>query len=544
MKKMNLSTIKRTSFAAFLACTFAACNESEFLNLTNPNQAVDKTFWTSEANAQAAMATVYSPIRGQMYGYFGGYTGWHTMNRADDVWFILNEEMHNWEPATYTNTPNTAESDFEKMYMAINRANVVMKNVRNVPMSDAKKDELYGEAAFLRGYNYLLLAANFGNVPLRLIPALDDQAEVMKASSPEADIWKQVIADFKTAKEFLPVTRPAKESGRVTKGAAIAHLGKALCYTKQYEEAEKELSLLLKAPYTYDLTAEFGDNFTEYTEMNKESVFEIQYDGSFGQGAWGSEGPNDTQGFVIPNFAGPQGTGGWFKWMPTASIVADFIKEERPAGSDTRFDKRMYTSFFWKHSDFTDNVPDGAWFGNMSFDEIWEASASKRLRGQPDYPTIDGKKGRFLIKKFTNYYKNVKDANSHYNQANQNNNLRVMRFAEVLLLHAEACAKTNKLGDAAADLTRIRNRAGLAAKTWGSADALMAEVVHQNELEFFFEGHRFFDLKRWYNYADMKQILVTNKKQGAENFQQKHYYLPIPQNELNTNTAIRQHPLW
>ncbi len=217
----------------------------------------------------------------------------------------------------------------------------------------------------------------------------------------------------------------------------------------------------------------------------------------------GAEGPNDTQGWVIPNFAGPQGTGGWFKWMPTASIVDDFIVEERPAGSDTRFDKRMYTSFFWKHSDYETTVEDGAWFGDMSFDEIWEACATKRLRGEPDYPTISGKPGRFLIKKFTNFYKNEAEANSMYNQANQNNNLRVMRFAEVLLLHAEACIKTNKLAEAAADLTRIRDRAGLAKKTWNGADELWEEMVHQNELEFFFEGHRFFDLKRWYSYEEM-----------------------------------------
>lgn len=544
MKTMNISTIKKLSFAAALACTFAACKESEFLNLTNPNQAVDKTFWTSEANAQSALATVYSPIRGQMYGYFGGYTGWHTMNRADDVWFILGEEMHNWEPATYTNTPNTAESDFGRLYNTINRANVVLKNVQNVPMDVNRRNELYGEAAFLRGYAYLLLVTNFGDVPLRLIPAIEDASEIMKPSSPEAAVWAQVVEDFKTAKQYLPITRPAAQAGRVTKGAAIAHLGKALVYMKKYAEAEAELATIMTAPYTYDLVPKFEDNFTELTELNKESVFEIMYDGSFGEGSWGSESPTATQGFVIANFAGPQGTGGWFKWMPTASIVQSFIAEERPAGSDTRFDKRMYTSFYWKHSDFNDAVADGAWFGNMSFDNIWNASATKRLRGEPDYPTINGVKGRFLIKKFTNFYKNQPDANSMYNQQNQNNNLRVMRFAEVLLLHAEACIKNNKPGLAAADLTRIRERAGLAPKTWATNDALWQEMIHQNELEFFFEGHRFFDLKRWYNYAEMKQILVNNKKQGAENFQAKHYYLPIPQNERNTNTAIQQHPLW
>ena len=528
--------------AAVLAMT--GCNESDFLSFTNPNEYVEDTYWSSEANEQAAMATIYSPIRSQMYGYFGGYTGWHTMNRADDTWFILGEEAHNWQPATFTNTPNTAESDFGRIYNTINRANVLLNNIHKVNMDQTKMNELIGEASFLRGYAYFLLVTNFGDVPLRLVSAAESLEETMKPSSPEADIWKQVEADFKTAKEYLPITRPSDEAGRVTKGTAIAYLGKTYNYLKRYEEGEAELKTIMQSPYTYDLTENFEDNFTEYTELNKESIFELVYEGKYGSGTWGAEGPNDTQGWVIPNFAGPQGTGGWFKWMPTASIVDDFIVEERPAGSDTRFDKRMYTSFFWKHSDYETTVEDGAWFGDMSFDEIWEACATKRLRGEPDYPTISGKPGRFLIKKFTNFYKNEAEANSMYNQANQNNNLRVMRFAEVLLLHAEACIKTNKLAEAAADLTRIRDRAGLAKKTWNGADELWEEMVHQNELEFFFEGHRFFDLKRWYSYEEMKQIFVKNKKQGAENFQPKHFYLPIPQNELNTNEAIEQHPMW
>lgn len=528
--------------AAVLAMT--GCNESDFLSFTNPNEYVEDTYWSSEANAQAAMATIYSPIRSQMYGYFGGYTGWHTMNRADDTWFILGEEAHNWQPATFTNTPNTAESDFGRIYNTINRANVLLNNIHKVNMDQTKMNELIGEACFLRGYAYFLLVTNFGDVPLRLVSAAESLEETMKPSSPEADIWKQVEADFKTAKEYLPITRPSDEAGRVTKGTAIAYLGKTYNYLKRYEEGEAELKTIMQSPYTYDLTENFEDNFTEYTELNKESIFELVYEGKYGSGTWGAEGPNDTQGWVIPNFAGPQGTGGWFKWMPTASIVDDFIVEERPAGSDTRFDKRMYTSFFWKHSDYETTVEDGAWFGDMSFDEIWEACATKRLRGEPDYPTISGKPGRFLIKKFTNFYKNEAEANSMYNQANQNNNLRVMRFAEVLLLHAEACIKNNKLAEAAADLTRIRDRAGLAKKTWNGADELWEEMVHQNELEFFFEGHRFFDLKRWYSYEEMKQIFVKNKKQGAENFQPKHFYLPIPQNELNTNEAIEQHPMW
>lgn len=542
--KTNISKCLSWISASVFALSLAGCDESDFLNLTNPNNQTESTFWVSAENAEKAIATVYSPIRSQMSGYFGGFTGWHTINRADDTWFILGEEVHNWEPATYTNTANTSNSDYGSIYTCINRANVVLKNIQDIEMDANKKNELIGEACFLRGFAYFLLASNFGDVPIRLVSASEDSEEIMKPSSPESEVWAQAEADLKTAKEYLPITRPSSEAGRVTKGTAIAYLGKVYCFQKKYAEGEAELATIMRTPYTYDLTAEYEENFTEYTELNQESIFELVYDGSFGSGTWGAESANATMGCVLPNFVGSNGTGGWFKWMPTASIVADYVAEERPEGSDTRFDKRMYTCFFWKHSDFENNVPDGAWFGDMSFDDLWTAAESKRLRGEPDYPSIDGVKGRFLTKKYTNFYKNEPDANSMYNQQNQNNNLRVMRFAEVLLLHAEACIKVNKLSEAADDLTRIRDRAGLVRKTWNSADELWNEMIHQNELEFFFEGHRFFDLKRWFDYDDMKAILLKNKKQGAENFQPKHYYLPIPQTELNTNTAIQQHPLW
>lgn len=537
------TSIKILSAIATSVVILSGC-QKDFLDKINRNQPVEQTFWTTADNAEKALPTIYSPIRGQMYGYYGAYTGWHTMNRGDDVWFILGEEVQNWQPVSFTNTPSTPGMDFGSLYSGVNRANVFLKNIANVTMDASRKNLLIGEASFLRGLYYFLLVTNYGDVPLRLLPAGDDPDGVMKASSPEADVWKQIIADFTTAKAALPVTRDPKEVGRATKGAAIAFLGKSLVYTKNYKDAETELAALLSAPYTYDLVANYEDNFNENTELNKESVFELLYDGKFGSGSWGSESATSTMGFVLPNFVGSAGTGGWFKWMPSMSIVRDFIAEERPTGSDTRFDKRMYASFFWKYSDYSDVVADKSWFGNQSFDDLWANAEGKRQRGEPTYPVISGKPGRFLIKKYTNFWKNTSDANSMYDQSNQNNNLRMFRFSEVLLLHAEACVKNGNLSAAAADLKRIRDRAGLANKTWANADELMNEIIKQNELEFFFEGHRFFDMKRFYSYDQMKQVFIDNQQQGAANFQPKHFYLPIPQDEINSNSAIQQNPAW
>lgn len=115
---MKFNIIKKVAVAVGITLSLQGC-KSDFLNLVNPNEAVEETFWISVANAESAVATVYSPLRGQMYGYYGGFTGWHTMNRADDVWFILGEESFNWEPASYTNTPSTSESDFGRLFMTV-----------------------------------------------------------------------------------------------------------------------------------------------------------------------------------------------------------------------------------------------------------------------------------------------------------------------------------------------------------------------------------------------------------------------------------------
>lgn len=536
--------------AAVLGLSLTSCSK-DFLERINPNKPVEGVFWANEDEAVSAVATVYSPIRSQMYGYYAAYTGYQTMNRADDTFFLIGEEPFTWDYVTFRNSASTAESDFGRLYKGVNRANVFFKNIEKVPMDETRKKQLIGEVSFLRGMYYFLLAANYGDVPLRLTVATDDAEPGDAKSAPEAEIWKQVIADFKVAKENLPIDRPSAESGRVTKGAAIAYLGKALVYTKQYEEAETELKALLAAPYSYDLVADFQDNFKHTTKFNKESIWELAYDGTLSAGGvWGDDSPNSHLGMVLPNFIGPDGTGAWFKIMPAPAIIRDFIAEERPAGSDTRFDKRMNASFLWKYSDYQDGATDGKWYGDKTFDDIWEACREKFTRHAPEelefgFPKIDGKQGRFLMNKYANAYMNAEGSNSHYDPAkNNNNNLRVFRFAEVLLLHAEACAQNGNIAGASSSLKRIRDRAGLANKTWGSKEELMKEIVHQNELEFFFEGHRFFDLKRWYDYAEMKQIFVDNKKQGAGNFQPKHYYLPIPQGEMNTNTLIEQHPLW
>ncbi|NDV67321.1 RagB/SusD family nutrient uptake outer membrane protein [Dysgonomonas sp. 25] len=542
--------MKRNKWLAYictlflLCCMSTACSESDFLDLKDDNHFTEDNFWKDKADAESALAATYSPIKFQMDGYYGAFDGWLNLNsRGDDIFTVVGEEVAMWQIATFQNSPSSGRDPYGYLYTGIQRANVLLANIDKIPASKISDDErsmIKSEAYCLRGFQYYLLVTNYGQVPLRTIPSNEDSPE--KAPESLENLWLHIESDFKAAiAGELPVTRPESERGRIEKGTAIAMLGKAYAAQHKYQEAKDVLEPLLSAPYTYGLMANYADNFTNVYENNKESLFELQYS-SDGSDTWGNE-DGIKLGSSIPQFIGPVASNGWAKLMPSTYVVSQFVQELRPSGSDTKFDKRMYASFFFDPQTYGDVVPNEKWYGNShSMDDLWTGNAAKMAGGAPAF-NVNGTPGKFLLKKYTAYYVNDASADNMKNIEGKSNNVRVLRFAEVLLLYAEACAKTNDVGGANYALGLIRERAGLAAKTFTQAQ-LMAEIEHQNLLEFFGEGHRFDDLKRWYSYAEIQQIFRNNSKQGAENFKEKHLYYPIPVSELRDNKGMVQNPLW
>ena len=408
-------------------------------------------------------------------------------------------------------------------------------------ISEEDRSTIKGEALFLRGFQYFLLVHNYKEVPLRVVPSNEDESN--KPAAKEEQLWKQAEDDLKDAISCnLPVTRSGDEKGRIEKGAAIAMFAKVYLYQHKYPEAKAQLQLLMNAPYypgRYNLIENFAENFTTAKENNEESVFELQYS-SDGELTWGNES-GISLGNSLPQFVGPVAGGGWAKLMPSSFAVGQFVKEERPAGSDTKFDKRMYASLFFNPESMNDVVKNEKWYGgNRSMEDLWDGNSGKMTGGAPTFSQGDG---MFLLKKYTAYFVNATNADNMGHKEGKANNLRAMRFSEVLLMYAEACAMTNDANGANTVLKIIRKRAGLADKTFAQAD-LMAEIEHQCLLEFFGEGHRFDDLKRWYTTQEIKTIFNANEKQGADNFQEKYRYYPIPSGELNNNNAMEQTELW
>lgn len=504
--------MKRILLTTVLAVSLAACTKD--LDQVNPNTIVETNFWKTDADFMQGLAATYKVFHDVNNGYFG-VRGIELSNGRGDDFFIRNDVKDLYQLSTFTNNPTTGTpgSIFTGFYTGIFRANQVMEKAAQSSLSDETKKQYIAEAQFLRGLNYFFLATNFGAVPI-ITAVPTDRAQYFVTQSPEADVWAQAVSDFQAAAANLPAAYPAAWVGRATKGAAIGMLGKAYVYQKNWAEAEKAFKQLAQpngtaqAPYTYDLVTNFEDNFSKATDNNVESLFEIQNQNVGGSQPWAGENANEALGVTTAQEFAPTEVAGWFEVSPTDKVFNEF-KKEKAVGGD--YDARMYTTLVWDYP--------GAMYYNKPF---------------KDFKLVFGYSS--LIRKYQNWREN--NEGIWISEINE----KVQRYADILLLYAEALTMQGRTTEAYPLVNRIRTRAKLAPLASGlTTDQMMAEIRHQRMLEFFREGQRFYDLKRW---GLLEQEIKNSDKVGREFFSSKFAYFPIPQGELNTNPNIKQNSGW
>ena len=165
-------------------------------------------------------------------------------------------------------------------------ANEFIYRAATVDMDETKREQMIGEAYFLRGFWYFRLRTDYRDAVIRTLPQ-DADPETHGLSSGD-EVLEQAISDFKEAKSRLPKLRSSDENGRVTQGAAIAMLGKAYIWKGDYQAAKDEFEIIMNG-YGYDLTQKYEDNFRDDTEFNAESIWEINYDAKGNSGdSWGN----------------------------------------------------------------------------------------------------------------------------------------------------------------------------------------------------------------------------------------------------------------
>ena len=508
--------MKKILILTSLTALMIGCSKST-LELNNPNQITTPTFWKTENDVNSALAATYGLLR-DVNGGFWGVRGIELGNGRGDDFFIRNDVASLYQLSTFTNTPDnsTANDLWNISYRGIFRANQILENIDRVTSLDAeKKNQLIAQAKFLRGINYFNLVNNFGDVPLRMkVPVAKE--EYFTAKSPEADVWKQVLQDFSEAASGLPVTYPSEWVGRATKGSALGYLGKSYLYIKDWTNAETTLKQLTTSPFSYMLMPNYGDNFLAIHDNNQESVFEIQVEDVGGNNPWAGENANQAIGVTTAQEFAPAEVAGWFEVSPTDKLFNEFQKEKTMAND---FDPRMYATLIW-------NYPNATFY----------------KRPFSDFTLTFGFQS--IFKKYQNYGQdNELSGSSGTSNYSSSINEKAIRYADVLLMIAEALTMQGKVAEAYPFVKQIRDRAQLADLPGSlSQDQLMAEIRHQRMIEFARENQRFYDLKRW---GLTEQEIANSDKVGKQFFvPKKHEYFPVPQNEMNTNPQITQNPNW
>jgi starch-binding outer membrane protein, SusD/RagB family len=458
---------------ASLGLICQSCDEK--LDLVNPNAPTTGEFYKTDADAKSAANSIYNILY-----YDGLYHRWGVLGenfRSDEIYASGPwDQMYTIGNFTQTNTWENVEDPYRHNYYGISRANQVIEALTdNVSISAGARDEALGQAYFLRGLFYFNLLKFYKNIPL-VTSVPKSSAEYVKPLAAPAEVWGQIESDLKTASELLPVSWPASEAGRATKGAAIAFLGKSYLWQKKYNEAKTEFEKIMAGPYQYDLMPEYGDNFNESAPANNaESIFEVQWNSKVGGSNVGAQDWQPTVSALLsaewPRIMAAVGFG-WGDGKARPWLLAEFQKEKTVTDEvDPRLDLTLWY-----------NKPGATYFGvpwNEALNEGDRANVFVKK-----YQLWRTKSGR-------NATADAKNAMPYY----------VMRFADVLLMYAEALNELGQTNAAYAPIQRVRDRVDLpdlaGTKPNMSKEAMREQIAHERTLELAGEGIRFDDINRW-----------------------------------------------
>ena len=488
-------------FILCCACLLQGACQKEFLEKKPIIGVTEENFYRTEADAVAAVNAAYATLQFQLSpaGHFRWFWGDIMSDDAEKGGSGDNDVNALLQLETFRGPANTdlLESEWSANYEGIYRANVVLEKVPAIEMDAKLKARILGEAKVIRAWNFYNLVVMFGGVPLADHVLAPSEYNLPRASAEE--VWNLIERDLTEASADLwpRSAYPLSDLGRITRGAAQALLVKTLLWRQKWAEA-KTVAAAIVASNEYQLVSNYADIFTIDGENNAESIFEIQYMNASG-GNWGKNNANEGSFTNVFQRARGQFAGYGFN-IPTQDFVDEFFKE----GFE---DPRLKSTVFRVGEPMGDR-------GTFT------------LAATGDMPH------RYYSKK----YFNNKSEDAPFGDPNPNggSNDRVIRYADVLLMHAEAAFKTGDETAARASLNLVRARAGVPA-IMASGTALLDAIYRERRLELGMEAHRFFDLVRTGRAA---QVL------GKLGFQTgTHELFPIPQSQiLATGGALAQNP--
>jgi len=397
----------------------------------------------------------------------------------------------------------TIESIWKHYYEGIVRANNITSYVPDINMDEDLKQRIIAEAKFLRAYYYFHLSNIFGEIPLKT-KAITNVDDLNVPVSSVETIYAQIEKDLIDASVALPVSYDGGDLGRATKGAALGLLAKVYLFQEKWALALENANAV--AQLGYSLMPVYSQNFNVSDKNNIESVFEIQH----------LESQSPFLGSYLNQYFSPKvrdGIQGYSFNAPTQN----FINEFEITTVEGVYDPRL---------DYTVGRSGQNWVNGEPFDPAWSVTGylqKKHVQPTSEVPIGDG-----------------------------NLNYTFMRFAEILLIQAEALNELNRSAEALIPLNAVRKRARecylydtelegydgtipnqlLPDFTNSNTSSVRTAIYHERRVELGFEFHRFYDLMRYGK--EIAEQALNNTNFNYED----HRYFPIPQSEIDANSEI------
>jgi hypothetical protein len=385
-------------------------------------------------------------------------------------------------------------------------------------MEAGLKNRIVGEAKFMRALFYFHLTTLYGNVPILLHTSKPTD---LPPTSTQAEVYAQIEKDLTEAAAALPTTYPSVELGRATKGAANGLLAKVLMQQKKFTQALVPLNYLVEGEgkTVYSLMTNYRDNFLITRENNQESLFEWQFEENTTETHDDdSRDPNQNYGSSLAQFVAPKPVGyqdiEGLRW-----VLREFHADKTVAGGR---DPRLEASLLYDSTDVR-----GPNF-TLLYGQVWNNVGGLN------------KNGVFFRKFLNDHWKNNEGFRSK-------NNYRYIRYADILLLYAEALNEEGRTTEAYQYVDRVRERAGLAKLTVTrpglTKDLFREQIKHERITELTGEGWRWLDLVRFGELNTDAPAKLVARDPAFNNFKaSRDIFLPIPQRDIDINPNMKQNP--
>lgn len=449
LNKLIPSKVIGVMIAAIMVTT--SCH-NDFLDVPPQGEQPNEQFWVSGEDAAKAVNAMYANLRAYNQVAFGpiaieslGSDNTEKGSSPTDATFL-----NNFNNYTASSTEGQINDFWAAQYQSVNFANQVLDNTPDIQMDENLKTRYLAEAKFIRAYAYFRLVRAFGDVPLRLHVA-EDVSEYNIPRSPKAEVYAAIEQDLTEAAAVLPLSYAGIDVGRATKGAALALHAKVAMYQAKWPEVLDLTNQVMGLGYS--LFQDFEQLFRVSNENSSESVFEIQ-----AAVIPGNPIASNSQYSQVQGVRGSVG-GGWGFNIPTQDL-ADAFEPGDP--------RRDATIIFRGET-----TPEG---------DVIPPTGDNAMYNQKSYVP------------FSDYV-------TGYNEGAQQN-IRVIRYADVLLMNAEANNELGNTADALESLEKVRERARggdptvLPEVTTTDQVALRQAIWHERRVELAMEFDRYFDVIR------------------------------------------------